>query len=89
MKVLLVNSLFGRKVSGSGHHVYTLWKYLRDKVEFDVWNVENIGYVNIPQLKNLSFYFKAKMRDISPEIDIIYVHNPKLQAYLEMIKRIF
>ncbi|MCD6369527.1 MAG: glycosyltransferase family 4 protein [Thermoproteales archaeon] len=87
MKVLLVNSLFGRRVSGSGHHVYTLWKYLKNRVEFEVWHVENIGYVNIPKLKSITFYLKAKKRKIPSDVDIIHVHNPKFAGLFVKTKR--
>jgi len=79
----LVNSIFGRRVSGSGHHVYTLWKYLQNKVEFGLWNVSSVGYINIPKLKSISFFLKARMKRVPEDADIIHVHNPKFAGLFE------
>jgi len=87
MRVLLVNSLFGRHMSGSGHHVYTLWKYLRDRVEFEVWSIDNVGYINIPKLKSLTFYLKASMKEMPTDIDIVHIHNPKFAGLSTEKKR--
>ena len=78
MKVLLVNSKFGRSIGGSGHHVYLLWKYLKGKVNFVIWHIGNIGYVNVPKLKSISFHVRAKLKEIPKDVDIIHVHNAKL-----------
>ena len=80
INVLLVNSTFGRLASGSGQHVYMLWKHLKDKVNFEVWNVESVGYIDIPKLKSISFLLKAKRKKIPKDIDIIHIHNPKFAA---------
>ncbi len=77
MKVLLVNSTFGKRASGSGNHVYTLWKYLKHKIDFVVWHTGNIGYINLPKMKNFTFYFRAKLKEF-PDVDIIHIHNPML-----------
>ncbi|HDN02148.1 MAG TPA: glycosyltransferase [Candidatus Bathyarchaeota archaeon] len=86
MKVLLINSLFGKKVSGSGQHIYNLWKYLKDKVDFVIWDMENVGYINIPKLKSISFYIKAKWKKIPKDIDIMHIHNPKFAGLFEKEK---
>ncbi|MDJ0270500.1 MAG: hypothetical protein NXY59_08145 [Aigarchaeota archaeon] len=87
INVLLVNSTFGRLVSGSGQHVYMLWKHLKDKVNFEVWNVENIGYINIPKLKSITFYLRAKSKEIPKDIDIIHIHNPKFAGLFRKGKK--
>jgi len=87
MKVLLVNSLFGKKVSGSGQHVYNLWKYLKNKVDFIIWNIENVGYINIPKLKSISFYIKTKRKKLPKDLDIIHVHNPKFAGLFREDKK--
>ncbi len=76
LRILLINAIFGRGYGGSGHYVYTLWKYLKDKVKFEVWHIGNIGYINLPLIRSLSFYFKAKLKK-SGDFDIVHIHNPK------------
>ena len=77
MKVLLINSKFGKGISGSGHHVYLLWKYLKDRIDFIIWHTGNIGYINIPKLKSVSFYVRAWLKKIPKDVDIIHIHNAK------------
>ena len=81
MKVLLINPTFGG-VSGSGRHVKLLYERLKDKVEFEVWNVKNIGFINLPKLKTISFYLKCKLKKIPDDVDIIHVHNSKLAGII-------
>jgi len=83
INVLLVNTTFGRLASGSGQHVYMLWRHLKDKVNFEVWSAESVGYINIPKLRSISFFLKAKRKKIPKEIDIIHIHNPKFAALFE------
>jgi glycosyltransferase involved in cell wall biosynthesis len=79
MKVLLVSTRFGRSIGGSYQHVYMLWKYLRDQVNFEIWTAEKVGYVNIPKLKTLSLYLKFKLKQKIPnDVDIIHIHSPRL-----------
>jgi glycosyltransferase involved in cell wall biosynthesis len=77
INVLLVNSTFGRLASGSGQHVYMLWKHLRDRVNFEVWDDKTIGYIDIPKLRSVTFLLKAKWKKVPRHIDIVHVHNPK------------
>jgi len=84
LKVLLVNSTFGRNTNGSGHHVYLLYKYLRNKVDFEVWNTSNVGYINIPKLKSVSFYLIMRLKSIPSDVDVIHVHNPKFSGLFKV-----
>lgn len=86
MRILLVNATFGRGYGGSGHYVYTLWKYLKDKVEFEVWHVGNVGYVNLPLIRSLSFYLRAKLKK-SEGFDIVHVHNPKFVGLINKAEK--
>lgn len=76
LKVLLDNSTFGG-VSGSGRHVKYLVKALRGRVEFELWNVRSVGYLDVPKLRSLSFYLNCKRKQIPKDTDIVHVHNPK------------
>ncbi len=76
MNVLLVNSTFGG-VSGSGQHVKMLVEELSGKVNFKIWSVKTVGYLDFPKLRSLSFYTLCKVRKIPRDADIIHVHNPK------------
>lgn len=80
MKVALVNSTFGG-ISGSGRHVYNLYEHLKNKCEFQMLDVNSVGYLNIPKLKSLSFYYKLKKIKINA--DIIHVHNPKFSGIVK------
>jgi len=60
-----------------------LWRHLKDKVNFEVWSAKSIGYINIPKLRSISFFLKAKRKKIPKEIDIIHIHNPKFAALFE------
>jgi glycosyltransferase involved in cell wall biosynthesis len=87
INVLLVNVTFGRLASGSGQHVYMLWSRLKDRVNFEVWSAESVGYINVPKLRSISFFLKAKRRGIPKEIDIVHIHNPKFAALFEEGKK--
>lgn len=83
--MLLVNSTFGG-VSGSGQYVKELY-YRLLKRGYNVYMifVKNVGYVNIPKLKSLSFFALAKLRscfNALPECDIIHIHNPKFAGLI-------
>jgi len=80
MKVALINSTFGG-ISGSGRHVCNLYEYLKDKCEFQMLDVNSVGYLNIPKLKSLSFYYNV--RRIKIDADIIHVHNPKFSGVVK------
>jgi glycosyltransferase involved in cell wall biosynthesis len=80
MKVALINSTFGG-ISGSGRHIYNLYEHLKGKCEFQMFDVNSIGYLNIPKLKSLSFYYKLKKIKINA--DIIHVHNPKFSGVVK------
>ena len=81
LKVLLVNPTFGG-VSGSGRHVKLLYERLKDRVEFEVWNVGSVGFINLPKLKTISFYLRCKLKKIPDDVDIIHVHNSKLAGII-------
>ena len=85
LKVLLVNSTFGG-ISGSGKHVQLLYDFLKDKVDFEVWNINTVGCIDIPKLKNLSFYIRCKFKRIPDDIDIIHVHNCKFAGVFKKDK---
>lgn len=74
MKVALINAKYGG-VSGSGRHVYNLHRYLKDHVEFEIFDTKKVGFLNIPKLKSFTFYQNLKRLKISA--DIIHIHNPK------------
>jgi glycosyltransferase involved in cell wall biosynthesis len=74
LKVALINAKYGG-VSGSGRHVYNLHKHLKDRAEFEIFDINKVGYVNIPKLKSITFYRNLKRLKISA--DIIHIHNPK------------
>ncbi len=80
MKVALINSTFGG-ISGSGRHVHNLYEYLKDRCEFQILNANSAGYLNIPKLKSLSFYYNV--RKIKINADIIHVHNPKFSGIVK------
>ncbi|MGQ0638082.1 MAG: glycosyltransferase family 4 protein [Nitrososphaerota archaeon] len=46
-----------------------------------MFDVNSIGYLNIPKLKSLSFYYKLKK--IKIDVDIIHVHNPKFSGVVK------
>ena len=87
ISVLLVNATFGRLASGSGQHVYMLWKHLKDRVDFEVWSAESVGYIDFPKLRSISFLLKAKTRKVPKGVDVIHVHNPKFIALFAKGKR--
>jgi len=80
VNVLLVNATFGRLASGSGQHVYMLWRHLKERVNFEVWSAQSLGYIDVPKLRSISFLLKAKGRKVPKNIDIVHVHNPKFVA---------
>ncbi len=86
MKVLLVNPTFGG-VSGSGRHVKLLHDFLRERVNFEIWSGENIGLIDIPKLRSLSFYLRCSLREVPDDVDIIHVHNPKLAGLFDGRRR--
>jgi len=76
LHVLLINSTFGG-ISGSGRHVRNLVQALKGKVEYVLWNVNSIGYLDFPKLRSITFYLNCVRKSIPKHIDIIHVHNPK------------
>jgi len=82
MKVLLVNSTFGG-VSGSGQHVKMIVEELGGKVDFELWNVNSIGYLNFPKLRSISFYMLCKLKNVPKDVDIVHVHNPKFSGLFQ------
>ena len=74
MKIALINARYGG-VSGSGRHVYNLHRYLKDQAEFEIFDINKVGFVNIPKLKSITYYRNLKRLKISA--DLIHIHNPK------------
>jgi len=76
VRVLIINSTYGG-VSGSGRHVQQLVEALRDRVKFELWNINTVGCLDFPKLRSISFYLKCKMKGCPDDIDVIHIHNPK------------
>lgn len=86
LKVLLVNATFGG-ASGSGRHVKLLYDHLKNRVEFIVWHIGNIGYIDIPKMKSLTFYLRLKKKKIPEDVDIVHIHNPKFAGMIPSRRR--
>jgi len=82
LKILLINSTYGG-VSGSGRHVKLLHEFLKDKLDFEIWSLHTIGYIDIPKFRSLSFYIRCKLRKVPSDVDLIHVHNPKFIGLLD------
>lgn len=80
MKVALINANFGG-ISGSGRHVFNLYNHLKDKCEFQIFDSKRVGYLNVPKLKSISFYYRLKKTKI--KADIIHIHNPKFAGIVK------